>query len=131
MTQQPRVTRQSLIHLLNDPRPGFPMKVVGKALVVLLNRQTRAEAEANVTNVDNDIGFSANDARSGCITAKYFIKHGRLEDWQMERWTRPGRGGYPYITKYWRQLNDEATRKNRLRNNESNNEAGSRQQHCE
>jgi hypothetical protein len=83
-------------------------RVVGKALVLLFNRQTADERQVNVTNHTNHRGFSQADARVGCIAAKTYIKHGKLTYWQLERWIKPSKGGYPYICKYARQLGEEA-----------------------
>jgi hypothetical protein len=99
------VTRASLLALLNDPvkRPH----VIGRALVVLFNNQTRTEQSANSTQVHNDIGFSGADARDGTITAKYYLKNKTLLDWQVERWMKDFRG-FPRICKYHAQLNRAA-----------------------
>lgn len=96
------VTRATLLNLLEDPtkRPH----VIGRALVALFNNQTRDEKSSNITNHDNMIGFSGADAKSGSITAKYYLKHGTLLDWQIDQWMRDFRG-YPRICKYVRQLN--------------------------
>ncbi|RLD77631.1 MAG: hypothetical protein DRJ15_13170 [Bacteroidetes bacterium] len=86
--------------------------MVGRALVALLKRQTSAEQHSNVTNEENGIGFSGADARSGSLSAKSFIKNkGKLLDWQLGKWTKPARNGYPRIAKYHRQLNEIARAK--------------------
>ncbi len=99
------VTRATLIDLLRDEakRPH----VIGRALVVLFNNQTRTEQAANLTQLHNDIGFSGADARSGSITAKYYIKNKTLLQWQVDRWMRDFRG-FPRICKYWKQLDRAA-----------------------
>lgn len=102
------VSRDSLCMLLERK----PVETVGRALVAIFKiGQTDAERSSNTTNVDNGIGFSGADARSGSITAKYFIKHGTLQDWQVEQWTKPTKNGFPKLCKYVKQLNAIAERK--------------------
>lgn len=105
------VTRESIATLLANPNPAFVQAVIGKALVNLLNRQTQHEATANQTEVTNEVGFSHADAKSGCLTAKYWLKHKRLEDWMIAKWTRVGSSGFPRLCKYWKQLDEEAHKK--------------------
>lgn len=87
------------------------MHFVGRALVVIFNRQTNEEKNITATVEDNGIGFTGADARSGTITAKYYLKHRKLLDWQVECWLKRNRKGTFRIAKYWRQLNEEAERK--------------------
>ena len=87
--------------------------MVGRALVGLLDRQTTEEARSNTTNHQNGIGFTGADAHSGSITAKSFIKNGRLAQWQIERWIKPNSKGSARIAKYWRQLDEIAVAKRR------------------
>jgi len=100
-----QVTRESIIKMLNNPNPAYVQAVIGRALVVLLNNQTRDEQANNTTTQDNGIGFTGADARSGSITAKYFIKHHSLQDWMVEKWAKPNRRGIPRLAKYHAQLN--------------------------
>ena len=86
------------------------MNAVGRALVHLLNRQTREESRDNVTRNQNDVGFTPADARMGCIHAKYFIKHRMLNEWQVAYWRKTNVRGIPRVAKYWRQLSEEADR---------------------
>lgn len=102
------VTRDKFIELLNGPRQ---MEVIGRALVHLFNRQTEAEQAANDTRVWNEMGFTGADGYSGCLSAKYYLKHGKLADWQVERWMKPNKNGIPRIAKYWKQIDEEAQRK--------------------
>ena len=107
MTKQTTiVTAESLNGMLQDPvkRPH----VIGRALVALFRRQTEAERQANDARVWNTVGFSGADARRGSLTAKYYMKHHNLLDWQIEQWMRPTRNGLPRVCKYWRQLNEIA-----------------------
>jgi len=104
------VTRESLQAMLDNPNKDYVARVIGRALVVLFNNQTRDEQSMNATNQDNGIGFTGADAHSGSITAKYFIKHKTLLDWQIERWTKPAASGYARLAKYHKQLNDAANK---------------------
>lgn len=117
-----KVTRDWIKRYVETQPAAKVEEMVGRALIRLLERQTREEQQVNDTREDNAIGFSAADAKSGSITAKTFIKNGKLLDWQLEKWTKPGRNGYPRIAKYARQLNDVAEkagpRKPKARSNE-------------
>lgn len=114
MANQTIVTKQSMIQSLQDTRPGFVAQYIGKALVAIFERQTESEKQSNTTDKWNTIGFAGCDAKSGSITAKYFIKHHTLLDWQIEQWTRDYKGS-PRITKYHRQLNEIALEKQALK----------------
>jgi hypothetical protein len=105
------VTRESLQELLDNSNEKKRAQIVGRALVILFKNQTRDEQAMNTTNKENGIGFTGADAKSGSITGKYFMKHGTLLDWQVERWTRPASNGYSRLTKYHKQLNDAALAK--------------------
>lgn len=87
------------------------IKIVGRALVALFNRQTDDEKDVNDTREHNSVGFSGSDGKSGSLTAKYFLKYGTLLDWQVDKWLKPARNGMPRICKYHKQLNDIATAK--------------------
>jgi hypothetical protein len=107
MTKQPAiVTAQNLNQMLQDPVKR--QHVIGRALVALFRRQTEAERQTNDTRVWNTVGFSGADARRGSLTAKYYLKHKSLLDWQVEQWMRPARNGLPRLCKYTRQLNEIA-----------------------
>lgn len=105
------VTRDSIRALLSSSNPKLVEATIGRALVVLLNRQTLSESQSNQTEVNNMIGFTGADAKSGSLTAKYWLKHGTLQDWQVQRWTRVGASGYPRLAKYWKQLDNAAKMK--------------------
>jgi hypothetical protein len=105
------VTRESIEALLNDPRGHrFVQHVVGRACVALFKRQTEVEKANTATLEDNGIGFACPDAYQGSLTAKYYMKHGCLQDWQVAQWTKEWRGR-PRLCKYHAQLNDEARRR--------------------
>jgi hypothetical protein len=111
MATQTIVTKDSLQAMLNDTRPDYVMTVVGKALVAVFARQTKDEQTINVTKEHNGIGFTGSDAHSGSITAKYYIKHHRLEGWMTEKWLKQGKNNYSRLTKYHSQLNQIALEK--------------------
>ena len=103
-----QVTQESIQTMLNNPNKKYVMTVIGRALVHIFNRQTEDEKSSNTTNKHNSVGFAGCDARSGSMTAKYWLKHGKLEDWQMEKWTKIGSNGFARLCKYHRQLNEVA-----------------------
>lgn len=109
----PVVTRDSLAQMIHQAQAVGDIakvhRIVGRALVRLFERQTADEKQHNDTENLNTVGFSSSDGRNGSITAKTFLKHGRLTDRQLEEWTAPWRQtGYPKICKYHRQLNEIA-----------------------
>ena len=112
MAKRPKVkqvvTRDTLRTMLNNPNRKYVETVVGRGLAALLKRQTADEQRSNDTRVWNAIGFSGADARSGSLTAKTWIGKGRLEDWQIAKWTKLAKNGYPRLCKYAKQLNEIA-----------------------
>lgn len=105
------VTKDKLKQLLDQSDEEKRAKIIGRALVALFNRQTHDEQASNNTHTFNNVGFSGADAKSGSLTAKFFLKHGRLEKWQVERWLKTSKSGYPRICKYASQLNEVALEK--------------------
>jgi len=103
------VTRDSLTKMITNPNAEYVKRVLGKALVAIFKRQTEAEQTTDSTQNDNGVGFAGCDARSGSLTAKFFMKHNTLADWQVAAWTRVGKNGYARICKYHAQLNEIAT----------------------
>ena len=97
------VTRQSLEEMVSNPSREYREMVIGRALLVLLENQTADEQRDAETKYHNKKGFTSGDGKGGVLTAKYFRRHGKLLDWQLEKWERPGR-----IAKYHRQLNERA-----------------------
>lgn len=104
------VTKDSLVALLERDRET-QIKVIGRALVALFHRQVEDEKISNDTKHHNLQGFTPADAYIGTITAKYFLKHRTLLDWQIDKWTKVTATGYPRIAKYSRQLNEVANEK--------------------
>jgi hypothetical protein len=109
---QPLVTKQ----WLTDKVKENPERTIGRALVAIFHYQTADERADNETKLDNGVGFSANDARLGCIGAKYFMKHETLSPGLMKGWLKPDKWGMPRITKYTKQLNKIAIEKSRTSN---------------
>ncbi len=105
------VTRDTIKHMLANDNPAYVQAVIGRALLSLLDRQTEDEKVCNDTREWNAVGFSGADARSGSLTAKFYAKHGKLLDWQVEKWTKPAKNGYPRLCKYAKQLNEIALEK--------------------
>jgi len=113
MTTKILVTKDSLQSMLDNENPTYVMHVVGRALVAIFNRQTEDEKKVNETKLHNGIGFTGSDGRSGSLTAKSYLKNKRLEDWQVERWTkRSAKTNYARLCKYHTQLNQIAQQKN-------------------
>jgi hypothetical protein len=102
------VTKDSLAEMLKHQNPKYVEAVIGRALIVILENQTKDEQSAAETIEDNGIGFTGSDARTGTITAKYYQKHNKLEPWMVEKWVKIGKSGYPRICKYHKQLNVRA-----------------------
>lgn len=105
------VSRQSLQQMLNDAPADKLQHIVGRALTALFQRQTETEKAGNVTDRDNDVGFTGADARSGSLTAKSYIKNRKLEQWQVDKWLKVQRNGFARLTKYHKQLNEIAVAK--------------------
>ena len=105
------VTKDSLQAMLDSSDRSFVTKVIGRALVGLFNRQTESEKAVNTTQESNGVGFAGCDAVSGTLSAKYFLKHGTLLDWQAEKWLKKGKNGYSRLSKYHGQLNEIAVQK--------------------
>ena len=100
------VTKESLRLMLEQANIERKKQIVGRALVAIFNRQTLEEKISDHNCKINGIGFTGCDARSGSITAKYYLKHKSLQDWQLERWLEKDR-----ICRYHRQLNEIAISK--------------------
>jgi len=105
------VTRESLTNMLETANAAKRQAIIGRALVVLLRNQTSDEQAMNTTNEDNGVGFTGADARGGSITAKFWIKNQRLEDWMVDNWMRPNANGVPRLAKYHKQLDAAAQAK--------------------
>jgi hypothetical protein len=87
------------------------MHAIGRALVYLFNRQTEDEKMESTTKHHNNRGFTGADGRRGVITAKYFLKHKKLLDWQIEYWLERDRRGTTRLGKYYGQILEEVRKK--------------------
>ena len=105
------VTHDTIKHMLANESRAYVEAVNGRALLALLDRQTEDEKGCNDTRVWNAVGFSGADAKSGSLTAKFYAKHGKLLDWQVDKWTKKSKNGYPRLCKYAKQLNEIALEK--------------------
>lgn len=99
------VTRDSLQHMLDNDNVEYVQLVIGKALTALYDYQTTEEQHVNSTLNSNGVGFTGADANSGSRTAKFWLKHHTLLDWQVAMWTKKGSKGYARLAKYHKQLN--------------------------
>lgn len=108
MKNEALVTKDTIRDLLQTKNPA---QVIGWALVVIFKNQTLSEQVDNATTEYNGIGFTGFDAKSGSLTAKYFMEYGYLMQWQIDAWMRIEKSGYPRICKYYKQLNEEAIKK--------------------
>lgn len=82
-------------------------KAVERAMVVLYNRQTVDEQQAEVSAEENSRGFSGYDAKSGSYYAKWVISGKNLSGKFLEKARKMS-------MKYWKQLAEEANSKNNL-----------------
>lgn len=96
---------------LNTADKARKIRLVGRALTLLLENQTAAERAENSTKESNGVGFSSPDAKAGTLTAKSFLRNKTLLDWQLDLWLQPDHTGYSKICKYHSQLNVAAQRK--------------------
>lgn len=92
-------TKQEIINLLmtND-------RAVGRALIVLNERQTADERAVEGTRWNNGQGFTPADAHMGTSMANFFVRFNRLSDKQVAYWRKPNCKGTPRIAKYAGQL---------------------------
>lgn len=111
MKQKVLVSRESLQQMLDAADAEKRQHIVGRALVVLFQRQTESEKAGNVTDRHNNVGFTSGDARGGSLTAKTYIKNRKLEQWQVDKWLKVQANGFARLTKYHKQLNEAAIEK--------------------
>ena len=105
------VTKDVLQSMLDREDPEYVKQVVGRALVVIYKNQTASEQHCNSTTDANGVGFTGFDARSGTLTAKSYLKHQTLQDWQVEKWTKKTKSGFARLCNYWKQINAAAEAK--------------------
>lgn len=103
------LSKQSIVKLLqqND-------KAVGRALVVLTNRQTADEQASEHTRYLNGRGFRPCHARMGTSMAKFFQRNGYLTPKQIAYWRVLDKTGAMRIGIYAGQLLEEAIEKQKI-----------------
>lgn len=106
------ITRNSLQEMIENCQDKG--KIIGRALLVVFRNQTNDEQNQNITRIHNNKGFTPADAHSGCIHAKYFLKHGTLADWMIEKWMKKNEKGIMRIAKYHAQVDVAAKEKSRM-----------------
>jgi len=84
---------------------------VGRALIVLNERQTLGEQTAKSTRNKNGEGFKPCDAFMGTSMAEFYAKYKRLSSKQLSYWRRLDKRGNPRIAAYWKQLLEIAKEK--------------------
>ncbi len=100
------LTANDIVNLLTNND-----KAVGRALLVLRNRQTADEQISEATKHHNNRGFRPCHARMGTSMANFFEKTGYLTPKQVAYWRTKEKTGKMRIAIYWRQLMEEAERK--------------------
>ena len=86
-------------------------KAIGRALLVLNDRQTQDEQASENTRYLNGMGFRPCHARMGTSMAKFFKRNGYLSPKQIAYWRATDRTGAMRIGIYWRQLAEAAEQK--------------------
>lgn len=97
--------------MLDSQDKDFVIRVIGKALVGLLDRQTSHEQKVADTVEDNGIGFTGADAHYGTINAKAYLRNKTLRPEAVAAWTKKNAKGYSRLAKYHSQLNEIAIEK--------------------
>lgn len=83
-------------------------RAVGRALIVLRNRQTADEQASEHTKYRNGRGFRPAHARMGTSMANFYEKFHKLSEKQVAYWRKPMKDGNTRIEIYARQLLEEA-----------------------
>lgn len=109
------ITKASLTQMIETASEEKRAHIIGRACVALFKYQTLAEQATNDTRVDNGEGFTGADAFCGSLTAKYYMKHRTLQDWQVAKWTKVNKNGTMRIAKYWAQLARAAEEKTAMK----------------
>lgn len=86
-------------------------RAIGRALIVLRNRQTEDEQAQEHTKYRNGRGFRPCHARLGTSMANFYEKFHRLSEKQVAYWRKPMADGNSRIEIYARQLLEEAHEK--------------------
>lgn len=86
-------------------------RAIGRALVVLNNRQTTGEQQTQATREHNGRGFQPAHAYMGTSMAKFYQRTNYLSPKQLAYWRKPNAKGDMRIARYWRQLAEAAIAK--------------------
>lgn len=91
------------------------MHAIGRALVHLKNRQTQDEQISLTTKHNNNRGFMPQHATIGTNMAHFYEENGFITPKQMEYWQKgTEKSTKPRITRYWKQLVEEAEKKQQI-----------------
>ena len=85
-------------------------KAIGRALIVLKDRQTSDEQASETTRHLNGRGFRPCHARMGVSMAKFYERTGYLSPKQLAYWRKEGKEGMR-LAIYWGQLAEAAAEK--------------------
>lgn len=102
------ITRENFVEMLEKADEQKRVRLIGRALVVLLQRQTYEEQRVEKTQEHNGIGFTGTDAEVGTNMAKWYQARGFLSQKQVAVWMKKNKTGVPRIAKYHGQLNESA-----------------------
>ena len=108
------VTKELIVDLLMRP-DTLGMKAIGRALIAIRARQTYDEIRTEQTRHSNMRGFTQADAKRGTSMADFYAERGFLTAKQLAYWRKPNATGATRITKYWKQLQEDAIAKKRLK----------------
>lgn len=86
-------------------------KAIARALVVLTERQTAVEQNAEQTINRNGVGYTPADAHMGTSMSQFYQRRGYLTEKQLAYWKKPNKNGVWRICKYAGQLLEIAQQK--------------------
>ncbi len=101
------ITKDIIIDFLMRP-DTIGMHAIGRALILLNQRQTIDERQDQSTKYHNGIGFTEADAKRGTSMANFYADRKFLTEKQLAYWRKPNIKGIPKICKYWEQILEEA-----------------------
>lgn len=100
------LTKENIVKLLSEND-----QAIGRALMVLTDRQTFDEREAKDTKYRNGVGFTPADSKMGVSMGLQFKERNSLSAKQIAYWRKPNAKGVMRVSKYWKQLIDAAKEK--------------------
>lgn len=107
--------REKIEKVLAD-KGKLGMHAIGRALVHLKNRQTEEERITLSTRVHNNRGFMPQHAEIGVNMAHFYEENGFISTKQMKYWqSGTEKNPKPRIIRYWKQLVEEAEKKQQVR----------------